>query len=119
MRKPRRQFLWCAGAVFSSAICGISLRAQVRQRHMPTPPPAAEPGQNQPANSSGKVSQRAALQQHEKEFRDSLASLSERVNELKLEVQQLHSTDIFSATIYKQASEIEHLAKQLKSLAKG
>jgi hypothetical protein len=59
------------------------------------------------------------LQQHEKDFRESLAKLSERVQELKAEVEQLHCSDIFSVKIYKQASDIEHLAKQLKTLAKG
>jgi hypothetical protein len=119
MREPRRKFLWCSAAVFSSAICATTLRAQARQRHMPTPPPAADPTQNRTGSSSGKVSQRAEMQQHEKEFRDALARLSEHVSQLSLEVQQAHSSDIFSVKIYKQASEIEHLAKQLKTLAKG
>ena len=120
MSEPRRQFLRGAGAVISSAICGMSLRAQARQRHMPTPPPAAaNPTQNQQDISSGKVSQRAAMQQHEKEFRGALASLTDQVSQLNLEVQQAHSSDIFSVKIYKQTSEIEHLAKQLKTLAKG
>jgi hypothetical protein len=61
----------------------------------------------------------ALLQQHEREFRESLASLSERVNELKEEVAELHSSSIFSVKIYKQSSEIERLAKQLKNLAKS
>ena len=64
-------------------------------------------------------SQRALLQQHEREFRESLASLSERVNELKEEVAELHSSSIFSVKIYKQSSEIARLAKQLKNLAKS
>jgi hypothetical protein len=58
------------------------------------------------------------LQQHEKSFRESLAKLSERVQELKAEVEQLHSSDIFSVKIYKQASDIERLAKQLKTWQK-
>ena len=48
-----------------------------------------------------------------------MASLSERVNELREEVAELHSSDIFSVKIYKQSSEIERLAKQLKNLAKS
>ena len=119
MREPRRQFLRGAGAVISSTICGMSLRAEARQRHMPTPPPAADPTQNQHDISSGKVSQRAVMQQHEKEFREALAGLTEQVSRLNLEMQQAHPSDIFSVKIYKQTSEIEHLAKQLKTLAKG
>ena len=41
------------------------------------------------------------------------------VNELKQEIDQLHRSDIFSVKIYKQTSEIERLAKQLKTLAKS
>ena len=69
--------------------------------------------------TGNRVPQRAILQQHEKEFRESLATLFERVNELKAEVEELRSTDIFSVKIYKQTSEIEHLAKQLKNLARN
>jgi uncharacterized protein YlxW (UPF0749 family) len=86
---------------------------------MPSPP---EPAETEPhaASSTGRPpSQRASLQQHEREFRESLASLRERVNELQAEVAELHSASIFSVKIYKQSSEIERLAKQLKSLAKN
>jgi cell division protein FtsN len=86
---------------------------------MPSPP---EPAETEPhaANSTGRTpSQRAVLLQHERDFRESLTSLSERVNELKAEVAELHSSDIFSVKIYKQSSEIERLAKQLKNLAKS
>jgi uncharacterized protein YlxW (UPF0749 family) len=86
---------------------------------MPSPP---EPAETEPhaAGSTGRTpSQPALLQQHEREFRESLASLSERVNELKKEVAELHSSSIFSVKIYKQSSEIERLAKQLKNLAKS
>jgi len=38
---------------------------------------------------------------------------------LKAEIEQLHSSDIFSVKIYKQTSEIERIAKQLKNLAKN
>jgi polyhydroxyalkanoate synthesis regulator phasin len=86
---------------------------------MPVPPAPADPQQNAPENSNIRNSQRAILQQREKTFRDSLEALSERVNQLKQEVQALHSSEVFSVRIYKQAGEIERLAKQLKTLAKG
>jgi len=119
MRNLRRQFLWCTGATFAVGICGIPCSALPQSRNMPTPP---EPSETEPhaASSAGRTpSQRALLQQHEREFRESLASLSERVNELNKEVAELHSSSIFSVKIYKQSSEIERLAKQLKNLAKN
>jgi len=119
MKQPRRQFLLFAGAVFSSAIWGVRLGAYPQRRSMPSPPEAADPRQNVPENANIRPSLRAVVQQHEKEFRDSLASLSERVSQLKEEVEQLHSANIFSVKIYKETSEIERLAKQLKTLAKS
>jgi len=119
MKEPRRQFLLSAGAVFSSALWGVRLAAYPQRRSMPSPPEAADPKQNVPENANIRPSLRAVVQQHEKEFRDSLASLSERVSQLKEEVEQLHSADIFSVKIYKETSEIERLAKQLKTLAKS
>jgi hypothetical protein len=86
---------------------------------MPSPPQPAETTAPASGNTDSRVSQRALLQQHEKDFRESLAKLSERVQKLKAEVEQLHSSDIFSVKIYKQANDIERLAKQLKTLAKG
>jgi hypothetical protein len=86
---------------------------------MPNPPPPAGTSPTMSGSTGNGVPQRAILQQHEKEFRESLAILFERVNELKAEVEELHSTDIFSVKIYKQTSEIEHLAKQLKNLARN
>ena len=119
MRNLRRHFLWCIGATFGAGICGIPSGALPQSRKMPSPPEPAET-EPQAARSTGRTpSQRALLQQHEREFRESLASLSERVNELKEEVAELHSSSIFSVKIYKQSSEIERLAKQLKNLAKS
>jgi hypothetical protein len=86
---------------------------------MPNPPEAADPRQNVPENANIRLSLRAVVQQQEKEFHDSLASLSERVSQLKEEVEQLHPADIFSAKIYKATGAIERLAKQLKTLAKS
>ncbi len=119
MKEPRRQFLLSAAAVFSGAIWGVRLGAYPQRRSMPSPPEAADPRQNVPENANVRPSLRAVVQQHEKEFRASLASLSERVSQLKEEVEQLHSADIFSVKIYKETSEIERLAKQLKTLAKS
>ena len=64
------------------------------------------------------VSQRAQLKLNEKEFRESLASLYQRVSDLKQDLDSMHTAEIFSVKVYKQTGEIEHLAKRLRSLAK-
>jgi hypothetical protein len=119
MRPPRREFLFSGGVVFSEVICGVQLSASRQSRKMPNPPPPAETSPTMPGTTGNRVPQRAILQQHEKEFRESLATLFERVNELRVEVEELHSADIFSVKIYKQTSEIERIAKQLKTLARN
>lgn len=119
MKTPRRQFVQSASAAVSAALWGALAVPQVPKHGMPTPPQAADPAQSGTENTNSKIPSRAILLQHEKEFRDTLKGLSERVNDLQQQVQQLPSTDIFSVKIYKQTGEIEHLAKQLKALAKG
>ena len=119
MNQPRREFLFSGGVVFSGVMCSIQLTASGQSRKMPNPPPPAETNPTMSGTTGNRVPERAILQQHEKEFRESLATLFKRVNELKAEVEELHSADIFSIKIYKQTSEIEHLAKQLKNLARN
>ncbi len=103
----------------SGVVCGGQLDALVQSRKMLSPPKAAETTPTASGNAGSRASPRALLQQHEKGFRESLAKLSERVQELKAEIEQLRSSDIFSVKIYKQASDIECLAKKLKTVAKG
>jgi uncharacterized membrane protein YccC len=76
-------------------VCGGQLDALGQSRKMPSPPEAAETTPTASSNAGSRASQRALLQQHEKGFRESLAKLSERVQELKAEIEQLHSSDIF------------------------
>jgi hypothetical protein len=118
MSERRREFLLCAGIVLSGTVLGGHLSPQA-PRHMPNPPQPAAPGPNGPNQPNNRLPQSAMVREHEKAFRDCLAALSGRVDQLKKEVESLHSSDVFSVTIYKQSSEIEKLAKQLKTLAKG
>ena len=88
-----------------------------KKRKFPAPSSAADPSANaQPSDSQGL--QRAQLKLNEKEFRQSLANLYDRVSELKQDIDALHTADVFSVKVYKQTGEIEHLAKKLRSLAK-
>jgi hypothetical protein len=47
-----------------------------------------------------------------------MVQLFAKVQNLKLQVDALHPSDIFSVAIFKQTQEIEKLAKQLKNYAK-
>ena len=47
-----------------------------------------------------------------------MAHLYTKVSDLKLQVEALHPSEIFSVAIFKQTQEIEKLAKQLKNYTK-
>src|SRR5262249_61245169 len=90
----------------------------LRQRHrFPSPAHPADPNGSSPL-SDPQVLQRAQLKLNEKEFRESLKSLFDRVSELKQDMETTNTADVFSIKVYKQTGEIEHLAKKLRSLAK-
>jgi hypothetical protein len=90
------------------------------RRRTEVDPPAAE-DQRDTEKSAGEStpSRRAQLQAQEKEFRDTMTRLFNRVSDLKLQVDATRTTEIFSVAIFKQTQEIEKLAKQLKNSAKA
>ena len=119
MLETRRGFLWCAGAAISGTVLELRMAAQNPRRGLPTPPEGANQDSKTPAKPKKKLPSEAILREHEKAFRDCLNALSSRMSQLNQDVENLHSAEIFSVGIYKQTTEIERLAKQLKSLAKG
>jgi hypothetical protein len=112
----RREFLKYFSVVSSLAFAE-SLLASQRRHRFPAPPAAADPNHNA-SLSDPQMLQRAQLKLNEKEFRESLGRLYERVSELKQDMETTHTADVFSMKVYKQTGEIEHLAKKLRSLAK-
>jgi hypothetical protein len=113
----RRDFLKYIGVASSIAVGGTLLAGQQKHK-FPDPPPAADPTRNNAATGDPQMSQRAQLKLNEKEFRESLANLYQRVSELKQDLETMHTAEVFSIKVYKQTGEIEHLAKKLRSLAK-
>ena len=91
--------------------------AQTKHR-FPAPPKPADPNSASSSQGDLQAVQRAQLKLNEKEFRESLANLYQRVSELKQDMETTHTTEVFSVKVYKQTGEIEHLAKKLRSLAK-
>lgn len=114
----RRDFVKYLGAAGALAMSGGLLGAQSHRHKFPEPPQGAGPGEANSLPGDAQAAQRAQLKLNEKEFRESLAQLYERVGELKQDLDTLHTADIFSMKVYKQTGEIEHLAKRLRSLAK-
>ena len=123
MSDSRRSFFKSLGGAFSSLLL---LQSQSSppipgpRRRTPVDPPA--PAEKQDTDNTGgdapKSLQRARLQAQEKEFRETMARLAAKVNDLKTRVEGLRSTDVFSVAVFKETQEIEKLAKQLKNSAK-
>ena len=67
---------------------------------------------------SSASAKRAQLQAQEKEFRETTMLLFAKVRDLKLQVDAIHTSEIFSIAVFKQTQVIEKLAKQLKNYAK-
>jgi len=90
-----------------------------RRRRIPVDPPAPAEGQDadSPVDTSRNM-QRARLQAQEKEFRETMSRLYTKVSDLKVQVDALHLSQVFSVAVFKQTQEIEKLAKQLKNYAK-
>ena len=84
--------------------------------------PAADPtGQDKdnPPGLDPQAAKKAELRRNEKEFREGVERLYQLSSELRDEVAQTPTTGVLSVRMYKKTEEIEKLAKQLKSKAKG
>ncbi len=121
MLDTRRCFLKnLAGVSSSFLIFQSSPPIPTPRRRTPVDPPApAEKQDTENPVDTSRITQRARLQAQEKEFRETMARLFAKVQDLKAQVDALHSSDIFSIAIFKQTQEIEKLAKQLKNYARA
>jgi len=89
---------------------------------LPAPPPSADPDaqdQNAPKGIDSQTAKRVMAAKNEKEFREGVQKLFELATELRDELAQAPKMNVLSVRMYKKTEEIEKLAKQLKSKAKG
>jgi len=121
MRETRRRFVLALSAVAGCLAARETPAFAQRRRPFPDPPEPAE--KKNPADSApdalGHQSARRALQEKEREFRSGIERLYQLTGELRDEVQKTVTSDVLSIRMYKKTEEIEKLAKQLKSKAKG
>ena len=91
----------------------------IRSRHNPMPD-APTPGDMGPAGSrmDPRALQRARLKNQEKQLRETMAKLFDKVSALKKELDSTNTADVFSMDIMRRTQEIEKLAKELKNEAK-
>ena len=121
MRESRRRFVLALAAVAGCLSARESVLFAQHRRGFPDPPEPAEK-QNPAAatpDDTGHQSAKRALQENEREFRAGVERLYQLTNELHDEVQKTPTSDVLSIRMFKKTEEIERLAKQLKSKAKG
>jgi hypothetical protein len=126
LRAGRREFLtrWSGPALLGlGAIAGLApTPPQDRPRGFPNPPPPADPDEQDKNASPGidpQTAKRVMAAKNEKEFREGVEKLYQMAAELRDELTQAPKMNVLSVRMYKKTDEIEKLAKQLKSKAKG
>src|SRR6267143_3657239 len=120
MPDTRRCFLKNLAGISSSFLIFQSSPPMSKPRYrtpVDPPAPAEKEDAENPVDTS-RSAQRARLQAQEKQFRETMAQLFVKVRDLKLQVDALHPSDVFSIAIFKHTQEIEMLAKQLRNYAK-
>jgi hypothetical protein len=119
-RTGRRDFLARSGAF---AFAGLSIISpQDKRAGFPNPPPPADPTAQDKVEPQGidpQTAKRVMAARNEKEFREGVEKLYEMATELREELAQAPKMNVLSVRMYKKTEEIEKLAKQLKSKAKG
>ena len=117
MRNSRRKFmiaLWALGVPLG--ILAGTLAAQA-----PGPVPKRQPslrdGDDDP--DAPKVGTKAILEANQKDIKKNVERLFQLASELKTEVEKTDSVQVLSLALLKKTEEIEKLAKDIRSRAKG
>lgn len=117
--QQRRQFLskLCM-TVAPMILLPDRLRAQSdNQQSIPRTKPDSKPGDDDSPFPVG--SRKAALEENEKNIKTKVEKLFQLASELKEEVERTDSAKVLSLAMVKKAEEIEKLAKDIKTRAKG
>lgn len=126
MEKTRRNFLAILGTWGASfAFFAKPLVAQGSQgQSSTTQNPPTFPKSTEPKGKDGDVaptspSNKALLEENDKDIKKSVEKLFQLASELKTEVEKTDSVQVLSLGLVRKAEEIEKLAKEIKTRAKG
>jgi hypothetical protein len=123
MFENRRKFLAVlAGAGAPLALFVRRMAAQGRgspQPPLPTPQPPDNSNAKEPESPLAKSATKAILEANEKDIKKDVEKLYSLASELKTEVEKTDSVQVLSLGLLKKAEEIERLAHEIKSRAKG
>ncbi len=119
MAETRRRFLTILGGAGTLVFMHAKdLAGQARPKsHPPTSDPTQDPENTDavPAKSPTK----AILESNEKDIKKNIEKLYQLVTDLKAEVEKTDSSQVLSLGLVKKAEEIEKLARDIKTRAKG
>ena len=113
--ESRRKFLTTAIAVgVPAGILALVPGAQVRAQHPQNPQQQKEDESHPP-----KIDPKLILEANQKEIKKSVEKLYDLASELKAEVEKTDSVQVLSVAMLRKTDEIEKLAKEIRSRAKG
>jgi hypothetical protein len=119
MLDTRRSFLtMLAGAGTAVVMRAQAERGQAKPTGRPSPPdpsPDADASGSSPEKSATKI----ALEANEKDIKKNIEKLFQLATDLKAEVEKTDSSQVLSLAMVKKAEEIEKLAREIKTRAKG
>ncbi|HLZ43407.1 MAG TPA: hypothetical protein VKQ11_20735 [Candidatus Sulfotelmatobacter sp.] len=119
MSETRRRFLTILGG--AGTLVFMRAKDFVGQARPKSRPPAPDPTQ-EPENPDAlpaKPPTKAILESNEKDIKKNIEKLYQLATDLKTEVEKTDSSQVLSLTLLKKAEEIEKLAHDIKSRAKG
>lgn len=118
MLDTRRCFLnVLAGAGTLALLGNAALAAQKPQTGRPIPNPAGDADDSDPFPAKSPT--KAMLEANEKDIKKNVDKLYQLVTDLKAEVEKTDSSQVLSLTLVRKAEEIEKLARDIKTRAKG
>jgi sugar-specific transcriptional regulator TrmB len=113
--KSRRKFLaTIVAAGVPAGIFALLPAAQVRGQRPQNPQQPKEDDPNPP-----KIDPKLILEANKKELKKSVEKLFDLASELKAEVEKTDSVQVLSVAMLRKTDEIEKLAKEIRSRAKG
>jgi len=119
MSDTRRKFLSALGAAGTLALFAVALRGQGKPSQG-RPPVGSDPTKTDDSEALPEKSPtKAVLEANEKDIKKNIEKLFQLATDLKEEVEKTDSSQVLSLALLKKADEIEKLAHDIKTRAKG
>jgi hypothetical protein len=119
MSDTRRKFLAVLAGAGTLAIMRAEAQSSQSKPSGRPSPPDPTPDADAPASPLGKSPTKVMLETNEKDIKKNIEKLYELATDLKAEVEKTDSSQVLSLGMLKKAEEIEKLAHDIKTRARG